>query len=103
LAFQNPKNDTLRHSIPYCYLLRNIVCYFISLVKDSGNDAFFQSKQNSKWYLVAFGMIGTALGDFYFGSWRGPQVENNLNTQFVLGNAIDLYSLLKYYCHCITE
>jgi hypothetical protein len=43
LAFQNP-NDTLRHSIPYCYLLEYCLLFLISLVKkDSGNDAF--SKQ----------------------------------------------------------
>jgi hypothetical protein len=43
----------------------------------------FQSKQNSKWYLVAFGMIGTALSGVTFISVPGEvgaQVENNLNT-----------------------
>jgi hypothetical protein len=54
----------------------------------------FQSKQNSKWYLVAFGMIGTALSGVTFISVPGAAgVENNLNTQFVLGNAIG-------YIHC---
>jgi Na+/proline symporter len=46
--------------------------FLISLVKkDSGNDAFFQSKKNSKWYLVAFGMIGTALSGVTFISVPG--------------------------------
>jgi hypothetical protein len=31
----------------------------------------FQSKQNSKWYLVAFGMIGTALSGVTFISVPG--------------------------------
>jgi hypothetical protein len=29
--------------------------------KDNGNEAFFKANKNSKWYLVAFWMIGTAL------------------------------------------
>jgi Na+/proline symporter len=39
--------------------------------KDSGNDAFFKANKNSKWYLVAFGMIGTALSGVTFISVPG--------------------------------
>jgi Na+/proline symporter len=46
-------------------------CLLFHTVKDSSNDAFFQSKQNSKWYLVAFGMIGTALSGVTFISVPG--------------------------------
>jgi hypothetical protein len=38
----------------------------------------------------------TLFSDFYFGSWRsGAQVENNLNFQFVLGNAIGFIFIAK--------
>ena len=39
--------------------------------KNSGNDAFFKANKNSKWYLVAFGMIGTALSGVTFISVPG--------------------------------
>jgi hypothetical protein len=50
-------------------------------------------------------MIGTALsGDFISVPGEvGPSGEQFKYFQFVLGNAIGLYSLLKYYCHCTTE
>jgi hypothetical protein len=52
----------------------------------------FQSKQNSKWYLVAFGMIGTALSGVTFISVPGEvgaaSGEQFKYFQFVLGNAI---------------
>jgi Na+/proline symporter len=60
--------------------------------KDSGNDAFFKANKNSKWYLVAFGMIGTALSGVTFISVPGevgaPSGEQFKYFQFVLGNAI---------------
>jgi hypothetical protein len=51
-------------------------------------------------------MIGTALSGVTFISVPGDGTasgEQFKYFQFVLGNAMDLYSLLKYYCHCITE
>ena len=39
--------------------------------KDGGNKAFFTANKNSKWYLVAFGMIGTALSGVTFISVPG--------------------------------
>ncbi|HMI08754.1 MAG TPA: sodium:solute symporter [Flavobacterium sp.] len=69
--------------------------FFISHVvsdKNSGNDAFFKANKNSKWYLVAFGMIGTALSGVTFISVPGevgsPNGEEFKYFQFVLGNAI---------------
>jgi Na+/proline symporter len=60
--------------------------------KDSGNDAFFKANKNAKWYLVAFGMIGTALSGVTFISVPGevgaPSGEQFKYFQFVLGNAI---------------
>ena len=81
-------------------ILTIIVIYFGTLIlisnvigkKDSSNDAFFQANKNSKWYLVAFGMIGTALSGVTFisvpgevGASGGEQFKY---FQFVLGNAL---------------
>lgn len=75
--------------------------FFISHVvskKDSGNDAFFKANKNSKWYLVAFGMIGTALSGVTFISVPG-EVGNPDNQfkyfQFILGNAIGFIIIAK--------
>ncbi len=58
---------------------------------NTGNDAFFKANKNSKWYLVAFGMIGTALSGVTFISVPGqvgsPDVQFKY-FQFVLGNAL---------------
>lgn len=68
--------------------------FFISHVmskNNSGNDAFFKANKNSKWYLVAFGMIGTALSGVTFISVPGEVGNPDLQFkyfQFVLGNAI---------------
>jgi Na+/proline symporter len=67
--------------------------------KDSGNDAFFKANKNSKWYLVAFGMIGTALSGVTFISVPGevgaPTGEQFKYFQFVLGNAIGFILIAK--------
>jgi len=78
------------------------ILFFISHVvsgKDSGNDAFFKANKNSKWYLVAFGMIGTALSGVTFISVPGevgaPTGEQFKYFQFVLGNAIGFLIIAK--------
>ena len=80
-------------------LLSFIIGYFLVLLiiswltsqKSGDNDTFFVANRNSKWYLVAFGMIGTALSGVTFisvpgkvGAATGDQFEY---FQFVLGNA----------------
>jgi Na+/proline symporter len=66
---------------------------FISNVvskKGSDNDTFFKANKNSKWYLVAFGMIGTALSGVTFISVPGEVGNPDLQFkyfQFVLGSA----------------
>lgn len=80
-------------------LLSFVIGYFLVLMaiswltsrKSSGNDTFFIANRSSKWYLVAFGMIGTALSGVTFisvpgkvGAATGDQFEY---FQFVLGNA----------------
>lgn len=80
-------------------ILSLIIVYFGLLIfisnvvskKDSSNDAFFKANKNSKWYLVAFGMIGTALSGVTFISVPGDvgAPENQFGYfQFVIGNAI---------------
>jgi Na+/proline symporter len=77
------------------------ILFFISHVvskKDSGNDAFFKANKNSKWYLVAFGMIGTALSGVTFISVPGEVGNPDLQFkyfQFVLGNAIGFIIIAK--------
>jgi Na+/proline symporter len=81
-------------------LLAFIIGYFVMLIsisfftskKSSDNTTFFIANRNSKWYLVAFGMIGTALSGVTFisvpgqvGSLSGHQFEY---FQFVIGNAL---------------
>src|SRR6195952_5209759 len=81
-------------------LLSFIIGYFLVLIiiswltsrKSSDNDTFFVANRNSKWYLVAFGMIGTALSGVTFisvpgkvGAITGDEFEY---FQFVLGNAV---------------
>ncbi|NMH29532.1 sodium:solute symporter [Flavobacterium silvaticum] len=64
---------------------------FVVSRENSGNEAFFKANKNSKWYLVAFGMIGTALSGVTFISVPGqvgsPDVQFKY-FQFVIGNAI---------------
>ncbi len=87
-------------------ILSLIVVYFgllfiISHVvskKNSDNDAFFKANKNSKWYLVAFGMIGTALSGVTFISVPGEVGNPELQFkyfQFVLGNAIGFIIIAK--------
>ncbi|HYK76709.1 MAG TPA: sodium:solute symporter [Daejeonella sp.] len=73
------------------FLLLIAVSYFTSR-NSSDNSTFFIANRNSKWYLVAFGMIGTALSGVTFISVPG-EVGNLAGNQFkyfqfVLGNAI---------------
>jgi Na+/proline symporter len=87
-------------------ILSLIVIYFgllfiISHVvskKDSSNEAFFKANKNSKWYLVAFGMIGTALSGVTFISVPGEVGNSDLQFkyfQFVLGNALGFIIIAK--------
>jgi len=59
--------------------------------KSSDNDTFFKANKNSKWYLVAFGMIGTAISGITFISVPGEVGNPDLQFkyfQFVIGCAI---------------
>lgn len=81
-------------------LLAFIIGYFVVLMvisyytsrDSSDNDTFFIANRNSKWYLVSFAMIGTALSGVTFisvpgevGAASGKQFAY---FQFILGNAV---------------
>ncbi len=69
-----------------------IIIAFATSKNSSDNASFFLANKNSKWYLVAFGMIGTALSGVTFISVPGEVGSPNGNQfqyfQFVLGNAV---------------
>ncbi len=74
-----------------------LISHFVSN-KNSGNDAFFKANKNSRWYLVAFGMIGTALSGVTFISVPGQVGSPDIQFkyfQFVLGNAIGFILIAK--------
>ncbi|MFM7018380.1 sodium:solute symporter [Flavobacterium sp.] len=83
-----------------------IVIYFSVLIlisslvskKSSDNDTFFKANKNSKWYLVAFGMIGTAISGITFISVPGEVGNPDLQFkyfQFVLGCALGFIIVAK--------
>jgi len=88
-------------------ILSIIIIYFGILIlisrlvskKNSSNDTFFKANKNSKWYLVAFGMIGTALSGVTFISVPGevgaPSGAQFKYFQFILGNAIGFIIIAK--------
>jgi len=70
------------------FVLLIVVSYFTSR-NSSDNSTFFIANRNSKWYLVAFGMIGTALSGVTFISVPGAVGKSSFGYfQFVLGNAV---------------
>jgi Na+/proline symporter len=73
------------------YFLVLMVISYLTSKKSSDNDTFFVANRNSKWYLVAFGMIGTALSGVTFISVPGKVGASSGDQfayfQFVLGNA----------------
>ncbi|MGN6802084.1 MAG: sodium:solute symporter [Ginsengibacter sp.] len=101
-------------------LLSFIIGYFLVLIlisyltskKSHDNETFFIANRSSKWYLVAFGMIGTALSGVTFISVPG-EVGNLAGSQFryfqfVLGNAVGYFMVafillpLYYRMHLIS-
>ncbi len=64
---------------------------YLTSKKNTSNDTFFKANKNSKWYLVAFGMIGTAISGITFISVPGEVGNPDLQFkyfQFVIGCAI---------------
>ncbi|MCL6524211.1 MAG: sodium:solute symporter [Thermoflavifilum sp.] len=77
-------------------LLLFIIAYFLLLLMISwltagkaDNETFFIANRNSRWYLVAFGMIGTSISGVTFISVPGTVKQDAFSYfQFVLGNAV---------------
>ena len=71
-------------------ILTLIIVYFGLLIfisnvvskKSSDNDTFFKANKNSKWYLVAFGMIGTAISGITFISVPGEVGNPDLQFKY---------------------
>ena len=93
------------------FLILVLISYFTSR-KSTDNATFFIANRSSKWYLVAFGMIGTALSGVTFISVPG-EVGNLAGSQFryfqfVLGNAVGYFLVagillpLYYKMHLIS-
>lgn len=91
-------------------LLCFLIAYFAVLLTvahftskgTADNSTFFVANRNSKWYMVAFGMIGTALSGVTFISVPGAVGASEFSYfQFVLGNAVGFiiiaYVLLPLY------
>lgn len=90
-------------------LLSIIIAYFLILLivafytsRNSNNESFFVGNRNSKWWLVAFGMIGTSLSGMTFISV--PGTVGNVNFGYFqvvigywLGYFIVAYVLLPVY------
>ncbi len=73
------------------FLMLILVSYYTSR-NSSDNSTFFTANRKSKWYLVAFGMIGTALSGVTFISVPGevgsPSGAQFKYFQFILGNLV---------------
>src|SRR5690606_41331193 len=88
-------------------ILTIMVIYFGILIvianvvgrKDSGNEAFFLANRNSKWYMVACGMIGVELSEVTCISVPGevgsPKGELFKYFAFVLRNVIGFLIIVK--------
>ena len=73
------------------------ISYFVSK-NNNDNNAFFKANKNSKWYLVAFGMIGTAISGITFISVPGEVGNPDLQFkyfQFVIGCAVGFIVVAK--------
>jgi Na+/proline symporter len=85
-------------------LLSFLIVYFAVLIVishftskgNSDNASFFIANRNSKWYFVAFGMIGTALSGVTFISVPGAVANTGFGYfQFILGNAVGFVFIAK--------
>src|SRR5690606_24885620 len=76
-------------SLQIGYFTISVEVSYITSRKKSDSNAFFSANKKSKWYIVAFGMIGTALSGVTFISVPGAIGAGSFSYfQFVLGNAV---------------
>ena len=81
-------------------ILGIIVAYFLLLIvisyftgKDAGNENFFLAGKKSKWYLVAFGMVGATLSGVTFISIPGVVGGGGANQSFAYMQMVFGYML----------
>ncbi len=86
-----------------------LILYFAALLaisfytsRNATSDTFFSGNKQSKWYLVAFGMIGTSLSGVTFISVPGTVGANGwyyfqLVLGFFIGYLVVAYVLLPLY------
>ena len=67
-------------TIIFIIVLYFLLLYVISYLtgKDDSNNIFFKAGRNSKWYVVAFGMVGASLSGVTFISVPGWIESHNL-------------------------
>src|SRR5580698_6899322 len=84
-------------------ILSVVFIYFIALLaiafytsRGANNESFFIGKKSSKWYLVAYGMIGTSLSGVTFMSVPGRVQANHFRyLQIALGYVIGYIIIAK--------
>ena len=91
---------TIISIITIYFLILYIISYFTG--KDDSNNVFFKAGRNSKWYIVAFGMVGASLSGVTFISvpgWIGSSQFSYLQVVFgyFVGYIIVCYVLLPVY------
>ncbi|MCW3125315.1 MAG: Na+/solute symporter, partial [Bacteroidetes bacterium] len=77
-------------------ILSIVALYFVVLLiiawitsRGAGNSSFFIGQRNSRWYLVAYGMIGTSLSGVTFMSVPGKvHPDHFFYFQLIIGNFI---------------
>ena len=92
------------------YVLLVIVAYlgmlmlisYLTSKKGTNNDAFFRANRSSKWYVVAFGMIGTSISGVTFISVPGRVSDIDMTYMqmvmgFFAGYLVIAYVLLPLY------
>lgn len=90
-------------------ILALIIIYFASLFLfgrltsgKAGNDAFFRAERKSRWYMVAFGMVGASISGVTFISVPGMVMTQQMTylqmcMGFILGYFAVAYILLPLY------
>ena len=102
--------------MPKALIISLLIGYFGLLIliswltsRNANNSTFFTGNKNSKWYLVAFGMIGASLSGVTFLSIPGVVRDSGMTyiqiaIGYVIGYAIIAFVLLPlYYKHNLTS
>src|ERR1700722_10528510 len=86
-----------------------VAAYFLLLLaisfytaRGANNESFFIGKKNSRWYLVAYGMIGTSLSGVTFMSVPGAVAQAHFGYMqvvigYVIGYLVIAFVLLPLY------